>query len=1032
MGNSKILAKLLCSVGGLDSDTTPYLFKDKNYLNLINGKVNTTDSGNEGAVQYLLSSQVIAAVQTILATFTGEFTAIGAVEDVNRTHIYLFEYNSLGNHLVIDVNCTTSPYSATILLNNANFLQSGINKGLNFSLANLVTGFGILGTTLFWTDNLNDPRRYDTSTLVPGSSFLDSYITIIRRPPGYAPLWTKTINGAISNNLIAGSNFQFCFGYVSLLNEPSVNGPYSLLANYNLSGDNSNTIQVYMPLLEQIPADVQQVVLFVRTKLIDQVDGPFNTIRVWDKTIAADLIAINQHNGATQALTYNFTNNQVGIAQDELFTLKPYDNVPLIAKGLEVTSNRPFVADYTEGYNTPTATSLTITLLADPGTSVTGSWQIFVFKSSCNGYAPETHVMLNISNLTQPGYYYNPAETYPPYPTNEVFTNLVFIGAGLFDVMNFFRPSCTNEIVSFGQPVPPANQYATITGGSPANVNGRLELKSNSGYQVGIVFYDQYLRTPGVFTQAALQINTPALTFGSSSFMQYISWALSNTSALSEIPIWGVYYSIVRTPNLSYNSFAQGVAVSVQYTSKNQDGTYQLYQTLYQTAYSLYTVAVVNVTIPPADGNTYSTNGSTFEVLGVALTFDPTTSKWSGNLYLYLTVGTNAPLVSGGTLTRTSGSGDSSIVFSGSAGPGLISGVAVDISSINAFGMGYVFQAGDVLNLMRSDGQNFTMAVQGQLGSFVLLALANVGNLTVGSVLNYTFELQTPMLKSINQLYYEVGNMYPVSLPGTAARTYSVLNGLLRGDITLRNRTASYTGGILNYVTENMSPVDLYWQYWNTDIGRIQAVVPQPGQIIDPVGIRYGNLLLQGTSINGSCTFDVLNQVDVPVEVGDIQKLQVASQVQEEGTLMLAIGLRNVVAIYIGVILAYQPAGEATQSTTNNVIGQMNILLGGWGTAHPESVIEERGRIWWYCIYKGVYCRYGQDGVVAVSDEGLKTFFAQRSRMLLALMAQGQTVRVFSFYDRFNDEVGVMLPQASDQPNEILADVVPNSYNFNF
>jgi len=1034
VANTKQIAKLLCAPAGIDSDTTPYLFKE-NFLNLINGKVASTDTGNTGAVQYILSNAPVTTVQAILSSFTGVFTCIGAVEDVNRSHIYLFEYNSEGNHLVIDVDTTTAPWSATVLLNNAWFTQGGLNKGLNFALQNLITGFALIGTTLFWTDNLNDPRRYDTVTLVSGTAFLDSYITIIRRPPGYPPSFSKTTVGGIYNNLIAANNFQFCFGYISALNEITVNGPYSTIANYNLATDLYNAIVVVMPLAEQIPLDVSQVVLFVRSKLGDNAPGPFYQIRVWNKAIVADATAIAQHNGGVQALTYLFSNNQVGAAQDVTFTAKPFDNVPNICKALEASNNRPFLANYTEGYNTPPSTSLAVSLVADPGTAITGSWHIFIFKSSCNGYNPETHVLIEIENVISPGYYYNPGETYPPYPVTEAFASLVFVGADESLLANFFRPGCTNEIVSLTQPVPPENQTATITGVSPASVDGRLEFKTNGSYQVGIVFYDTPLRNAGVMTSPPLQITIPPSAWGFSAYIQYIAWVLSNTNALAEIPVWAVYYSIVRTANLNYNSFAQGIAASVRYVSQQPDGTYIFLQGPYlvNTSYSLYIVQVSAIVVPPAVGDEYTLNTSTFQIKGMSLLqANLTSGTYAGQLYLYLAIGNIALPVGAGALTRSSGSGDATIHYSSSVGPTTITGVAVDISVLASFGLGYVYQPGDILTLFRSDGQDFTMSVKGQQGSFVLLSLLNVGDLTVGNVLNYDFEIATPKLSLLTNSFWEVGNMYPVTNAGTASRTYSILNGILRGDIYLRNRTSTLLSNLFIYVTENMSPNDLLWQYWNTDIGRFEAVVTQPGQVIDPVGVRFGNQLIQGTFINGTCSFDVLNQQDLPVECGDIQKLQLSSQVQEEGTVMLAIGLRNTVSLYISQLMIYQATGQAQQSSTDAVIGQMNVLLGGWGTAHPESVIEERGRIYWYSIYKGVVVRYSDDGIVEISHRGMKTFFAQRSRMLLALMAQGKVVQVPAYYDRYNEEYGLFLPAVSVVPNQILADVIPNTYQFNF
>ena len=65
---------------------------------------------------------------------------------------------------------------------------------LNFSTDNLITGVNIIDGNLYWTDNLNEPKKleidmfrdYDHSTLstnIRGEQFNESDITVIRMHP---------------------------------------------------------------------------------------------------------------------------------------------------------------------------------------------------------------------------------------------------------------------------------------------------------------------------------------------------------------------------------------------------------------------------------------------------------------------------------------------------------------------------------------------------------------------------------------------------------------------------------------------------------------------------------------------------------------------------------------------------------------------------------------------------------------------------------------------------------------------------------
>ncbi len=328
------------------------------------------------------------------------------------------------------------------------------------------------------------------------------------------------------------------------------------------------------------------------------------------------------------------------------------------------------------------------------------------------------------------------------------------------------------------------------------------------------------------------------------------------------------------------------------------------------------------------------------------------------------------------SMTYVTKDANNQYVFTTSTYASTLAGVGVDITNLTNFGMGYSFAEGDLIKIYISTSV-YNLRITGQDGRWLICELQNLG--TLNSATDALFEIYTPYTPSINEAYYEVGNIYAITAPGTSGRQYSVLAGSLRGDVTLLSRGTSPS----DYITENMSPNDTYWMNWFTDAGR-PNFIDRIGQVEKPNNISYSNVYIPGTRTNGLSSFDALDEKDIPHECGAIQKLQVANKVTEEGNIMLAICKTQTVSLYIGEVQLVGQASNAFIAQAPDVIGTMNILRGNYGTQNPESVVEYLGLVFWVDILNGCFIQYSNNGLEPVSRYKMARFFKRYSRDFLA------------------------------------------------
>ncbi len=286
--------------------------------------------------------------------------------------------------------------------------------------------------------------------------------------------------------------------------------------------------------------------------------------------------------------------------------------------------------------------------------------------------------------------------------------------------------------------------------------------------------------------------------------------------------------------------------------------------------------------------------------------------------------------------------------------------IGIDISTLTNFGLGYTFTEGDRIKIITDNDTFYDQLIVGQDGNFILAQPESIGDLPQDII----YEIYTPYRPQVSEFYYETGPVYPISNPGTVSRTYSTLVDVINGDCYAVERDEDVS---TTYIVEAMSPNDKTWQFWQTDTGWTNAV-DTIGQKLLTGGIVFSDTYIEGTKVNGLNKFQPLNEEHIDGENGKINKLQLASKTQSDGSVLLAICANQTVSRYLGETELFDSTGSSSIVKSNNVIGGGNTLRGSMGTSNPESVFENNGLVWWWDTRNGCAVQYANNGLFAITD----------------------------------------------------------------
>lgn len=601
--------------GGLNTDDSFGIFPAEDYQNAENVSIVSDADGKMAAIKNVWGDKKISNDLTLL--FGNDKTCIGSYSDRENMRVIYFLHSTEDDDMVLCLNVKQE--TITLLLRN-----DMIDGDLDFRpesdyRINCIT---LVGEQLYWTDNYNQPRKinieralrtFDNTYTRPDGSIPSPYtnlrlqdITIIKEPPVLPLLLTKLDSSANENiptqinNFIDDSAFQFAYRFIYKDNEVSVLSPYSKLANYNNDDDTTNydTIEVILPKSQYIHDEVNIVQILSRNGN----SGVWSIIKELKRDDYSDEFA--QHNTMGEdPYSFYFFNDVAGIFVSDEDAYRVFDNVPLKSRTLESARNRLFLGNNLLGYS-PSGAGLSATLvdfeIGGSGDTVLGTYYHFSFwcveSFGIPGDVPlptefYEWVVVFISDdgyyVTQEDYLLFQSEGLPPTIVLSSEDKLAEASDTLNDVLDVL----INRYVDVNYNCSAEDSYRGIPnletgdrvytgddvivyglGGSVGLEPGALQFKTGSKYQIGIVFYDEYLRNAGVLTNDNCIVRTNERDYIETNYNVSIQWNIDlNTT---DIPEWAHYYSIVRTKSMNISSFLQHYTGAMKYVSKDDDGNY--------------------------------------------------------------------------------------------------------------------------------------------------------------------------------------------------------------------------------------------------------------------------------------------------------------------------------------------------------------------------------------------------------------------------------------------------------------------------
>lgn len=571
---------------GLNADDDFSVITKGQWVNASNIRTFTTDSGATGRVEAAGGNSLL--FNTLPA---GSNKCIGGVADETKKRILFFNWNSNGSHGIYCYDRLAAT-TYTVLKNEQ------VNGGLGFDkYSRIWTNAKVIGDLLYWTDNLNQPRRINFQYWIDFNStthdtfvpYEQENITLIRRAP-QLPLECAKAKGSdlgisVVQNFIKNLSLQFCYYYTFKDYETSVTSTRSLLFNYTFDEEDYDVIDLKIPFAEKIQQDVLEVFIVAQNKE----SSKYFIIKKWARYNAADLSEINLHNAASKQLEFVFKGDYFGEALDDVFSSKLFETVPITSKTFELAKDRAFLGNNLLGYDTPSVSSLTNSILQGGATSntetTTWKWAHIEFQGfPQNGTgtinSDYNYAVIELTDNSPGIYFQGPnfgdvSETTVDFstlqyicPVGDDFTfffmqNIQYLNPGYDIVVNYFTTMPTDPIAD-----------VTVTNiGLVVPLTG-VFFKTDSTYKVSIEFLDTFQRKCGVVELPGV-ITIPPRKFAYDSYYTYLKWQLQNTNALAEIPLWATHYQIVITKSKNINFFIEGVATNYKYVTKDDTGVYQ-------------------------------------------------------------------------------------------------------------------------------------------------------------------------------------------------------------------------------------------------------------------------------------------------------------------------------------------------------------------------------------------------------------------------------------------------------------------------
>jgi hypothetical protein len=345
--------------GIMNKDLDERLVPNGQYRDALNVTVGTSEGAGVGAVANELGNTQVSGLAAAATTFSGSAFSLAGAKTIGSIAvpaeflIFWFVKAVTGN-IIASYNSQTGLTSIIAM-----DTRAGSSNVLNFNSEYLITGVNYISDLLFWTDNLNPPRRVDTKSFYAYNNFTQDDINVIVKPPLTAPTLAFRDDSSVLSNNIKDKFLYFAYRYKYMNNEYSSFSPFSEVGfqpseftfDYGTGVNKSmqNKWNIVDISFSTAGSNIKEIQLLFK-------DSASTNVNVIENLVLSDLVlgniqGVTYNQGAQTAKFSGFANNKVyGVLPSNQLT-RLFDNVPLKAKAQELISSRIIYGNYTQFYN---------------------------------------------------------------------------------------------------------------------------------------------------------------------------------------------------------------------------------------------------------------------------------------------------------------------------------------------------------------------------------------------------------------------------------------------------------------------------------------------------------------------------------------------------------------------------------------------------------------------------------------------------------------------------------------------------------
>jgi hypothetical protein len=360
--------------GIMNKDLDERLVPDGVYRDALNVDIDTADGGNIGAVKNKKGNLLVSNVWNVAGfpyPLAADAKTIGAVANERDGFIYWFVTSNKFDG-IYEYDTTIGTTVRVLQSNKAT--PSTVSK-LNFNKEFLITGVNFIDGFLYWTDNLNPPRRINIARVKSNSLGTSGYsiddprinddINVILAPPLNAPKISLSNNTSTQSNNMEEKFLYFSYRYKYVDDQYSALSPFSAVAfrpkDYTIdyeAGNNKTMVNRFNEV---------NITVFTGNQFVKEIQVIMRDARSINCYIVETFDKNNLSISNNVFTNFSFNNNKTYALLPEGQVTRLFDNVPLLAKAQDYVGNRIMYGNYTQFYDIDFPVSLEVRYVSIDG-----------------------------------------------------------------------------------------------------------------------------------------------------------------------------------------------------------------------------------------------------------------------------------------------------------------------------------------------------------------------------------------------------------------------------------------------------------------------------------------------------------------------------------------------------------------------------------------------------------------------------------------------------------------------------------------